>query len=236
MRVERLANLGFVASSSLGVLTHSYGLTINVSDIQNLPVAEWDVFISAKNEALASFKIEQEKKDNYDCRVNELAAMSFSFTGEGDIVYGGRAVGITEAIALCTPEKWAEYLIEINGKKAEIDADIAKAKEAKAIADKEAADKAAQELADKIIADKEAADKAAKVLADKIIADKAAADKAAKDAADKAEAERVSNLSDKNKVKEYAQKLLQIELPATTTAKWTKEVNALIATIKNFQA
>jgi hypothetical protein len=236
MRLERLSNLGFTISSNPDVLSHPYGVTVNISEVKSMPTITWDELLFEKSNSLTLLKIEKEKKDNYDDRVNVLATMSFSFTGEGDIIYEGSVVGATEIITTATQEQWIDYLVTLTKRKDSINSDIAAEKAAKEIEEKEAADKAAQELADKIIADKEAADKAAQELADKIIADKAAADKAAKDAADKAEAERVSNLSDKNKVKEYAQKLLDVEPPVTTTTRWTKEVNSLIATLKTFQA
>jgi len=84
---------------------------------------------------------------------------------------------------------------------------------------------------------KEADEKAAaKVLQDKKDADdKAEADRLAqiklKEQQDADEAERVAGLSDKDKMFEYAEKLMMVERPELKTAKWKKEMKIILDTI-----
>jgi hypothetical protein len=99
--------------------------------------------------------------------------------------------------------------------------------------------RAEQERKDKEVKalQKEADDRAAaKVLKDKQDADnKAEADRLAaiklKEQQDADEAERVAGLSDKDKMFEYAERLMMVERPELKTAKWKKEMKAILDAI-----
>lgn len=126
-------------------------------------------------------------------------------------------------VSEATPSDWGKMFTDISVRVADMkkEDDERKAIE-KARIEKEAEDRAAQKLKEQ-----QAADIKAKEAEEKIAAIE-------KEAADKAEQERLAGLSDKEKVAEYCNKLLDIQAPELKTLKWNKELKVISATLNSY--